>query len=340
MLSIGATAPCYAAWLAHESRHPRRRRGHAPAPAHAAHPKPVVPVVDRPFLRHQLDLLSHRRGQRHRLLCGVPPEAVAGRLRRRRGSRAAASTTRSKPRRSAPAARCATPCPASTTPPSSSTATCSPTWTCPPSSRPPRRRRGDPRADPGREPVGLRPRRNRRPTAASPASSRSRSPKRSRPIPSTPASTSSTRRRSSCIPEGANHSIERGFFPGLLARGDRVFAHVHRGYWIDIGTPEKYLQVHRDVLRQPFPGGLDGEQRGGGWVHPTASVSPPARPRRSVLRRRRLRRRKGRRSGPTPALWATWRSARAPRWRTLWHGKARAFAAAHSGAAARSSAQR
>ncbi len=79
------------------------------------------------------------------------------------------------------------------------------------------------------------------------------------------------------IPEGAVHSIERGFFPGLLARGAPVFAHVHRGYWIDIGTPEKYLQVHRDVLRQTFPVAIGGEQRDGGWVHQTASVSPSAR---------------------------------------------------------------
>ena len=32
-------------------------------------------------------------------------------------------------------------------------------------------------------------------------------------------------------------------------------AHVHRGYWIDIGTPEKYLQVHRDILGGALPGG-------------------------------------------------------------------------------------
>jgi NDP-sugar pyrophosphorylase family protein len=25
-------------------------------------------------------------------------------------------------------------------------------------------------------------------------------------------------------------------------------AYVHRGYWIDIGTPEKYVQVHHDIM--------------------------------------------------------------------------------------------
>jgi NDP-sugar pyrophosphorylase family protein len=78
------------------------------------------------------------------------------------------------------------------------------------------------------------------------------------------------------IPEGTVHSIERGFFPELLRRGDRVFAHVHRAYWIDIGTPEKYLQVHRDVLRQRFPVALTGIEKAGGWIHATATVSAQA----------------------------------------------------------------
>jgi NDP-sugar pyrophosphorylase family protein len=78
------------------------------------------------------------------------------------------------------------------------------------------------------------------------------------------------------MPEGVNHSIERGFFPALLARGDRVLGPVHRGYWIDIGTPEKYLQVHRDILSRRFPVPLDGEPRAGGFVHPAARVSPEA----------------------------------------------------------------
>jgi len=78
------------------------------------------------------------------------------------------------------------------------------------------------------------------------------------------------------MPEGVNYSIERGFFPALLARGDLVLGPVHPGYWIDIGTPEKYLQVHRDILNRRFPVPLDGEPRAGGFVHPTAHVSTEA----------------------------------------------------------------
>ncbi len=78
------------------------------------------------------------------------------------------------------------------------------------------------------------------------------------------------------MPAGTNYSIERGFFPGLLERGDHVGAVVHRGYWIDIGTPEKYLQVHRDILGGRFPVALHGAPRGGGWVHAEARVDDGA----------------------------------------------------------------
>jgi mannose-1-phosphate guanylyltransferase len=51
------------------------------------------------------------------------------------------------------------------------------------------------------------------------------------------------------IPAGENHSFEYGLFPTLLARNEAFYAHVpQRTYWIDIGTPERYLQVHHDLL--------------------------------------------------------------------------------------------
>jgi NDP-sugar pyrophosphorylase family protein len=78
------------------------------------------------------------------------------------------------------------------------------------------------------------------------------------------------------IPPAVRHSIERAFFPALLARGDLVLGPVHRGYWIDIGTPEKYRQVHRDILAGRFPVALDAEARGGGWVHGTARIEEGA----------------------------------------------------------------
>jgi len=78
------------------------------------------------------------------------------------------------------------------------------------------------------------------------------------------------------MPAGVPYSIERSFFPGLLERGDLMRAHVHLGYWIDIGTPEKYLQAPRDILRGRFPVSIAATRRDGGWVHPDAEVQPGA----------------------------------------------------------------
>jgi NDP-sugar pyrophosphorylase family protein len=83
------------------------------------------------------------------------------------------------------------------------------------------------------------------------------------------------------IPSGQVHSIERAFFPELLRRGDLVRAHVHRGYWIDVGTPAKYLQVHRDVLQGRFPVeyGVASERGGrvgrGVLIEAGADLRPP-----------------------------------------------------------------
>jgi NDP-sugar pyrophosphorylase family protein len=97
------------------------------------------------------------------------------------------------------------------------------------------------------------------------------------------------------IPKDTPWSIERSFFPSLIERGETFVAHVDRGYWIDIGTPEKYKQVHRDVMDgryklEPFasqPGvRLDFSRRARrGRRHDRRAVFP-----------RRWRRRQGRRT--------------------------------------------
>ena len=62
------------------------------------------------------------------------------------------------------------------------------------------------------------------------------------------------------IPKDTAWSIERSFFPSLIERGETFVAYVYDGYWIDIGTPAKYLQVHQRhhgrplSPRRPFAG--------------------------------------------------------------------------------------
>ena len=60
------------------------------------------------------------------------------------------------------------------------------------------------------------------------------------------------------IPRDVSYSIERAYFPSLIERRDTFVAYVDRGYWIDIGTPEKYVQVHRDMFDGKFGGGVFG----------------------------------------------------------------------------------
>lgn len=66
------------------------------------------------------------------------------------------------------------------------------------------------------------------------------------------------------IPAGINHSLERSLFPHLLQSHARLFGFVTGGYWIDIGSIEKYLQVHNDILRgnTPFTSGAGGRRSG------------------------------------------------------------------------------
>jgi mannose-1-phosphate guanylyltransferase len=47
-------------------------------------------------------------------------------------------------------------------------------------------------------------------------------------------------------PAGTNSSIERDVFPKLVGNG--LFAFVADGYWLDIGTPAGYLQATFDIL--------------------------------------------------------------------------------------------
>jgi NDP-sugar pyrophosphorylase family protein len=65
------------------------------------------------------------------------------------------------------------------------------------------------------------------------------------------------------IPPDAAYSIERAFFPSLVERGETFVAYIYRGYWIDIGTPEKYMQVHRDIMDRRFLAEPFGAERRG-----------------------------------------------------------------------------
>jgi mannose-1-phosphate guanylyltransferase len=54
------------------------------------------------------------------------------------------------------------------------------------------------------------------------------------------------------IPAGKVHSAERELFPGLVEEKAPLYARGTDAYWMDIGTPEKYLQANLDALGGGF----------------------------------------------------------------------------------------
>ncbi|MFH1002945.1 MAG: NDP-sugar synthase [Chloroflexota bacterium] len=66
------------------------------------------------------------------------------------------------------------------------------------------------------------------------------------------------------VPAGRHYMFERGLFPLLLEQGTPIYGYPHRGYWLDMGTPEKYLRLNRDLLlgraTSPLLGWLKGNE--------------------------------------------------------------------------------
>jgi NDP-sugar pyrophosphorylase family protein len=74
------------------------------------------------------------------------------------------------------------------------------------------------------------------------------------------------------IPKDTAWSIERSYFPSLIERGETFVAYVYDGYWIDIGTPAKYLQVHRDIMDGQYTAPpFDGAPKQA-WISPGARI--------------------------------------------------------------------
>jgi mannose-1-phosphate guanylyltransferase len=81
------------------------------------------------------------------------------------------------------------------------------------------------------------------------------------------------------IPAGTPCSVERELFPECLNRKLRVFGFpaAPQTYWLDIGTPEKYLEANMDVIQGRLAGLTPGKPsemaRGkGSKVHASASI--------------------------------------------------------------------
>ncbi len=81
------------------------------------------------------------------------------------------------------------------------------------------------------------------------------------------------------IPRDRPVSIEREFFPALIAEGIPCFGWSAPAYWRDIGTPAAYLAAQMDLLegraRSLLP--PPGEPRDGSWIGPGGVAAADAR---------------------------------------------------------------
>ena len=210
-------------------------------------PKPVVPLVDRPFIAFMLEWLARHGVDDVVMSCGFLATARAQRAGRRlavraapalrRGARAArdgrgAQVRRGPPRRALPDAQRRR---ADRHRPHRA-------------DRPARgdRRGRHARARSGRRPHRLRPRAPARRPARSRSSSRSPAPTRSTRSSISAGAYVLERAVLDLIPADRNVSIEREVWPQLVGKG--LFGYAAEAYWLDIGTPERYLQGTFDIL--------------------------------------------------------------------------------------------
>jgi len=82
------------------------------------------------------------------------------------------------------------------------------------------------------------------------------------------------------VPGGRAVSIEREVFPQLVGRG--LYGQRLEGYWMDIGTPERYLQASWDILERRVETGFGERLDESGIcverdaaVHAAAEIAPP-----------------------------------------------------------------
>ncbi len=63
------------------------------------------------------------------------------------------------------------------------------------------------------------------------------------------------------IPEGANYDFAKDLFPSLMKSGITLWACSVRGYWRDVGNPESYREVQKDLLSGKVTLSIRGEKK-------------------------------------------------------------------------------
>ncbi|GAH66135.1 unnamed protein product, partial [marine sediment metagenome] len=84
------------------------------------------------------------------------------------------------------------------------------------------------------------------------------------------------------VPTGSHYMFEKGLFPLLLELGDPVYSYPFTGYWLDMGTPEQYFRLNCDLLlskaKSALVSGLSSNEvccDKEAIIHPSAKIVGP-----------------------------------------------------------------
>jgi len=84
------------------------------------------------------------------------------------------------------------------------------------------------------------------------------------------------------IPENSHYMFEHDLFPRLLEKNEAVYGFPFTGYWLDMGTPEKYLSLNCDILSSKTGTSVEyGTKKDGIYygrdvsVHPSTRITGP-----------------------------------------------------------------
>lgn len=82
------------------------------------------------------------------------------------------------------------------------------------------------------------------------------------------------------VPADTYYMFEKGLFPRLIELGQPVYGYPFSGYWLDMGTPEKYLELNCDLLQSKARSALIDNVSELGYgrgvnIHPSVKITGP-----------------------------------------------------------------
>jgi mannose-1-phosphate guanylyltransferase / phosphomannomutase len=76
---------------------------------------------------------------------------------------------------------------------------------------------------------------------------------------------------------GINFDFSKDLFPILMSRNDPIYGYIASGYWCDVGNLAEYMRASNDILEGRVQVGSLGQQLGGGiWSEEGVEIAPDA----------------------------------------------------------------